>query len=112
MCARQARGHEVDRRIGACIYSDESNDADLNEGRGLSPPTSGTRIAELENSAREDLAHEVFMFSTKARHQSQLIRQSIQDRTPYDFDFGSMSEDDLATYLAENAVHKGPRKNL
>jgi len=52
------------------------------------------------------------MFSTKARHQSQLIRQSIQDRTPYDFDFGSMSEDDLATYLAENAVHKGPRKNL
>ena len=111
MCARQARGHEVDRRVGVHLQR-RIYDADLNEGSGLSPPTSGTRIAELKNSAREDLVHEVFMFSTKARHQSQLIRQSIQDRTPYDFDFGSMSEDDLATYLAENAVHKGPRENL
>jgi hypothetical protein len=62
------------------------------------------RIAELKNVAREDLAHEVFMLFMEAKRQSQLIRQTIKDRTEHDFDFGGMSEGDLATYRAEDAA--------
>jgi hypothetical protein len=63
------------------------------------------RIAALKNVAREDLAHEVFMLYREAKHQSQLIRQSIKDHAQYDFDFGGKSGGDLATYRAEDAVY-------
>ena len=63
------------------------------------------RIAELKNVARDDLVHEVFMLFREAKHQSQLIRQSIKDRTQHDFDIGGMSEGDLATFRAEEAAH-------
>jgi len=63
------------------------------------------RIADLKNVARRDLAHEVFMLFREAKHQSQLIRQSIKDRTQYDFDFGGTDEGDLATYLAEATAY-------
>jgi hypothetical protein len=62
------------------------------------------RIADLKNVARRDLAHEIFMLFREAKHQSQLIRQSIKDRTQYDFDFGG-GEGDLATYLAEATAY-------
>ena len=63
------------------------------------------RIAELKNVAREDMAHEVFMLYREAKHQSQLIRQSIKDHAQYDFDFGGKSGGDLATYRAEDAAY-------
>jgi hypothetical protein len=63
------------------------------------------RIADLKNVAREDLAHEVFMLFREAKHQSQLIRQSIKDRAQYDFDFSGKSGGDLATYLAEDTTY-------
>jgi hypothetical protein len=63
------------------------------------------RIAKLKNVAREELADEVFMLFMEAKRQSQLIRQSIEDRTKHDFDFGGMSEGDLATYRAEDAAY-------
>jgi hypothetical protein len=63
------------------------------------------RIAALKNVAREDLAHEVFMLYREAKHQSQLIRQSIKDHAQYDLDFGGKSGGDLATYRAEDAAY-------
>src|ERR1700752_34717 len=63
-----------------------------------------TRIAALKNAARENLAHEVFMLFREAKYQSELIRQSIKDRTQYEFDFVGFGDGDLATYLAEDAA--------
>jgi hypothetical protein len=63
------------------------------------------RIADLKNLARDDLAHGVFMLFREAKHQSQLIRQSIKDRTQHDCDFGGMSEGDRATCLAEDTAY-------
>jgi hypothetical protein len=62
------------------------------------------RIADLKNVGREDLADEVFILFREAKHQSQLIRQTIKDRTQYEFDFGGMNEGDRATYLAEETA--------
>jgi hypothetical protein len=61
------------------------------------------RMAELKNVPRENLPDAVFMLSMAAKHQSEQIRQSIKDRTRYDFDFGTLTGGDLATYLAEDA---------
>src|ERR1700736_886525 len=61
------------------------------------------RVAELKNVPRENLPDAVFMLSMAAKHQSEQIRQSIKDRTRYDFDFDTLTDGDLATYLAEDA---------
>jgi hypothetical protein len=61
------------------------------------------RVAELKNVPRENLPDAVFMLSMAAKHQSEQIRQSIKDRTRYDFDFDASTDGDLATYLAEDA---------
>jgi hypothetical protein len=63
------------------------------------------RIAGLKNAAREDLAHEVFMLFREARHQGELIRQSIKDRTHHEFGAAGIREGDLATYLAGDVAH-------
>ena len=60
------------------------------------------RMAELKNVPRENLPDAVFMLSMAAKHQSEQIRQSIKDRTRYDFDFDTLTDGDLATYLAED----------
>jgi hypothetical protein len=52
---------------------------------------------------RENLPDAVFMLTMAAKHQSGQIRQSIKDRTRYDFDFDTFKDGDLATYLAEDA---------
>ena len=44
------------------------------------------------------------MLFREAKHQSQLIRQSIKEPAQYDFDFGGKSGGDLATYLAEGTT--------
>jgi hypothetical protein len=62
-----------------------------------------TRMAELKNVPRENLPDTVFMLSLAAKHQSEQIRQSIKDRTGYDFGFDASTDGDLATYLAEDA---------
>jgi hypothetical protein len=61
------------------------------------------RMAELKNVPRENLPDAVFMLSMAAKHQSEQIRQSIKDRTRYDFDCDTLTDGDLATYLAEDA---------
>src|SRR6202051_2657074 len=61
------------------------------------------RMAELKNVPRENLPDAVFMLSMAAKHQSEQIRQSIKDRTRYDFGFDTLTDGDLATYLAEDA---------
>jgi hypothetical protein len=61
------------------------------------------RMAELKNVPREKLPDAVFLLSMAAKHQSGQIRQSIKDRTRYDFDFDTFTDGDLATYLAEEA---------
>lgn len=61
------------------------------------------RMAELKNVPRENLPDAVFMLSMAAKHQSEQIRQSIKDRTRYDFDFDTLTDGDLATYLAKDA---------
>jgi hypothetical protein len=61
------------------------------------------RMAELKNVPRENLPDAVFMLSMAAKHQGEQIRQSIKDRTRYDFDFDTLTDGDLATYLAEAA---------
>src|ERR1700730_17174494 len=61
------------------------------------------RMAELKNIPRENLPDAVFMLSMAAKHQSEQIRQSIKDRTWYDFDSDRRTDGDLATYLAEDA---------
>jgi hypothetical protein len=43
------------------------------------------------------------MLSMAAKHQSERIRESIKERTRYDFDFDTLADGDLATYLAEDA---------
>jgi len=63
------------------------------------------RMAELKNVPRENLPDAVFMLSMAAKHQSEQIRQSIKDRTRYDFDFDTLTDGDLATYLAEDAEY-------
>src|ERR1700731_641218 len=61
------------------------------------------RMAELKNVPRENLPDAVFMLSMAAKHQNEQIRQSIKDRTRYDFDLDTLTDGDLATYLAEDA---------
>src|ERR1700716_3191282 len=61
------------------------------------------RMAELKNVPRENLPDAVFMLFMGAKHHSEQIRQSIKDRTRYDFDFDTLTDGDLATYLAEDA---------
>ena len=81
--ARQARERfEQNERAGKDIYA---------------------RIAGLKNIPRENLAEAAFMLSMAAKRQSEQIRQSIKDRTRYDFDFDTLTDGDLATYLAEDA---------
>ena len=63
------------------------------------------RIAGLKNVDREGLVDEVFILFREAKHQSQSIRQTIKDRTQYEFDFGDMNEGDRATYLAEETAN-------
>ncbi len=63
------------------------------------------RMAELKNVPRENLPDAVFMLSMAAKRQGEQIRQSIKDRTRYDFDFDAFADGDLATYLAEDAGH-------
>jgi hypothetical protein len=63
------------------------------------------RMAELKNVPRENLPDAVFMLSIAAKHQSEQIRESIKDRTRYDFDFDALPDGDLATYLAADAGH-------
>ena len=62
-------------------------------------------MAELKNVPRENLPDAVFMLSMAAKHQSEQIRQSIKDRTRYDFDFDTLTDGDLATYLAVDAEY-------
>jgi hypothetical protein len=50
------------------------------------------RMAELKNVLRENLPDAVFMLSMAAKHQSEQIRQSIKDRTRYDFDFDTLPD--------------------
>jgi hypothetical protein len=64
------------------------------------------RMAELKNVPRENLPDAVFMISMAAKHQSEQIRQSIKDRTRYDFDFDTLTDGDLATYLAANPQNR------
>jgi hypothetical protein len=54
------------------------------------------RMAELKNIPRENLPDAVFMLSMAAKHQSEQIRQSIKDRTRYDFDFDGRRSCDLS----------------
>src|ERR1700738_3047627 len=61
------------------------------------------RMAELRNVPREKLPDAVFMLTMAAKHQSDQIRQSIKDRTRYEFDFDTLTDGDLAPYLAEDA---------
>src|ERR1700737_2377289 len=63
------------------------------------------RMAELKNVPRENLPDAVFMLSIAAKHQSEQVRQSIKDRTRYDFDFDTLTDGDLATHLAEDAAY-------
>ncbi|MGY3609693.1 MULTISPECIES: hypothetical protein [unclassified Bradyrhizobium] len=63
------------------------------------------RIADLKNVPRDTLPDAVFMLFVEAKHQSELIRQSIKERTRYDFNFVGLVDGDLATYLAEEAAH-------
>jgi len=60
------------------------------------------RMAGLKNIPRENLPDAVFMLSMAAKHQGQQIRQSIKDRTRYDFDCDRLTDGDLATFLAED----------
>jgi hypothetical protein len=61
------------------------------------------RMAELKKIPRENLPDAVFMLFMAAKHQSEQIRQSIKDRTRYDFDCDRLPDGDHATFLAEDA---------
>ena len=63
------------------------------------------RIAALEKLVPSRLGVEVLMLFKEARHQNELIRQSIKDRTGYDFDAGDPGHGDLATFLAEDVAY-------
>jgi len=63
------------------------------------------RIADLKKVPRENLPDAVFLLFMEARQQTELIRRSIGDRTHNDFNFGSIIDGDLATYLAQDAAH-------
>ncbi|MEH2626389.1 hypothetical protein V1292_004444 [Bradyrhizobium sp. AZCC 1719] len=63
------------------------------------------RIADLKKVPRENLPDAVFLLFMEAKQQSELIRRSIKDRTHYDFNFGGMTDGDLATYLAQDAAY-------
>jgi hypothetical protein len=62
------------------------------------------RTAELKKLDRADLPAAVLMLFREAKHQSELIRQAINERTGHDFESGGMTNGDLATYLAEDAT--------
>jgi hypothetical protein len=61
------------------------------------------RMAGLKKIPREHLPDAVFMLFMAAKHRSEQIRQSIKDRTRYDFDCDRLTDGDLATFLAEDA---------
>ncbi|WOH68648.1 hypothetical protein [Bradyrhizobium sp. BWA-3-5] len=63
-----------------------------------------SRIAALKKVPRENLPDAVFLLFMEAKQQGELIRRSIKDRTHYDFNFGGMTDGDLATYLAQDAA--------
>ena len=63
------------------------------------------RIADLKKVPRENLPDAVFLLFMEAKQQSELIRRSIKDSTHYDFNFGGMTDSDLATYLAQDAAY-------
>ena len=61
-------------------------------------------IADLKKVPRENLPDAVFLLFMQAKQQSELIRQSIKDRTRYDSNF-DVIDGDRATYLAQDATH-------
>ena len=64
------------------------------------------RIAKLnEKPHPSGIAYDVLMLLGEAQHLEALIRQSIKDRTDYDFDFSILEDGDLATYLGEEVTH-------
>src|SRR5215470_6772840 len=62
------------------------------------------RAAELKKIDRADLPTAVLMLFREARHQSELVRQSITDNSGYDFDSAGPGHGDRATYLAREAA--------
>jgi hypothetical protein len=62
-------------------------------------------MAELKSVPRENLPDAAFMLFMAAKQQSELIRRSIKERGDYDFDFDTLTDGDLATYLAEDAAY-------
>jgi hypothetical protein len=64
------------------------------------------RIATLhEKPNPSGVAYDVLMLLREAQHLEALIRQSIKDRTDYDFDFGTQKDGDLATYLGGDITY-------
>jgi hypothetical protein len=59
----------------------------------------------LKKVPSENLAEAVFVLLMAAKHQSELIRQSIKDHAGYHYDFEMFRGGDLATYLAEDAAY-------
>jgi len=65
-----------------------------------------------KNPSRTAIAYNALTLLKEAQHLEALIRQSIKDRTHYDFDIGDPSEDgDLATRHGEDIVY-AVRKHL
>jgi hypothetical protein len=62
-------------------------------------------MTELKSVPRENLPDAAFMLFMAAKQQSESIRRSIKERGRYDFDFDTLTDGDLATYLAEDAAH-------
>jgi hypothetical protein len=62
-------------------------------------------MVELKSVPRENLPDAAFMLFMAAKQQHELIRQAIKDQGRYDFDFDTLSDGDLATYLAEDAAY-------
>ena len=60
-------------------------------------------MAGLKNMPRENLPEAAFVLSMAAKRQSEQIRQSIKDRTRFDFDLDALVDGDLATYLAAHS---------
>src|SRR5262245_15855104 len=62
-------------------------------------------IADLKKVPRENLPDAVFLLFMEAKQQSELIRRSVKDRADDGFNFDGRIDGDLATYLAQDAVH-------
>jgi hypothetical protein len=59
------------------------------------------RIVELHKMDRSHIQPELRVLLADAKHQTQLIQQSIADRTGYSFDGPSDSEGDLFTFYGD-----------